>query len=103
MGCFPSGIEFLFWEDNYILKSIFCRVCPLGLVSYIAASILTAPDVRTTIPSLGYFILAIMAAVAVHQVIVLQVLYAGITRTNPFKLQLRLFKSWILLLGTSRR
>ncbi|XP_064634958.1 excitatory amino acid transporter 2-like isoform X2 [Lineus longissimus] len=79
----------------------FYWISPVGLVSYTTACILSAPDVRSTIPSLGYFFLAVLAAAAIHQVVTLPVLYAGITRTNPFRLQLRLFKSWLLLLGTS--
>ncbi|KAJ8298790.1 hypothetical protein KUTeg_022850 [Tegillarca granosa] len=71
------------------------RFTPIGVASLIASSIAQIKDIDTTFKSLGVFVGGYTLGIAIHQLLVIPVLWLIVMRTNPFKFLLTAFRPWI--------
>lgn len=69
----------------------------------IASSIAQIKDIDTTFKSLGVFIGGYTLGIALHQLLVVPVLWLIVMRTNPFKFLLTAFRPWITVFAPPSR
>ncbi|KAL5962353.1 Excitatory amino acid transporter 2 [Taenia solium] len=81
------------------IMNIFLRFTPIGVCSMIAGPIAGLRDLSTTFSQLGLFMITVIAALVAHMIIVF-IVYASFTRSNPFRLLPYCFRTWLISIAT---
>ena len=75
---------------------IFSRVVPIGILSLVIVAISKIADPKETFSQLGFFVLAVLVGLFIHQFIFVPVICVITTRTNPVWLFVHGFKAWLV-------
>lgn len=80
-------VQFLSVFNEIITKLIIVVMwyAPVGICSLIMAKFAEMDDMDATFASLGYFIVTVVAAIAIHGLILLPALFFVMTRKNPYR------------------
>lgn len=65
----------------------------------IAGPIAGLPDLGSTFSQLGLFMITVIAALVAHMLIIF-IIYASFTRSNPFRLLPYCFRTWLISIAT---
>merc|ERR1719382_1330937 len=76
-------------------------VSPVGIVSVIAARILSVDDLALVMSQLGLFMVTVCSGVFFYQFVIMQLIYFIIVRSNPYKFWWGLFQSWMTAFATA--
>ena len=82
---------------------ILYRLSPIGIASILAGRIVSMEDPKAEFTQLGWYMLTVLVGLAIHGFIVLPALYLVITRSNPFKLMVKMSQAMLTALGTASR
>jgi solute carrier family 1 (high affinity glutamate transporter) protein 2 len=83
------------------LVGIIMWYSPFGIMCLIAGKIMELPDLAKTAEQLGMYMLTVITGLVIHTFCTLCVLYAVITRKNPFRFFQGMLQAWITALGTA--
>lgn len=96
-SCFCSVLIF-----NHCLILCF-RCTPIGIGSVICGKIISLGNLSDTITQLSWFILTVFIGVAIHQLIILQIIYYIVVRKNPLSYYLAFGPSIITAFATASK
>ncbi|XP_070572982.1 excitatory amino acid transporter-like [Ptychodera flava] len=74
---------------------------PVGIMSLIAAKLLSMGDLESVLAQLGMYMLTVIIGLVIHGFMVLPGLFFVITRKNPFVYFFGVLQAWITALGTA--
>ncbi|XP_070573847.1 excitatory amino acid transporter-like [Ptychodera flava] len=74
---------------------------PVGIMSLIAAKLLSMGDLESVLAQLGMYMLTVIIGLIIHGFMVLPGLFFVITRKNPFVYFFGVLQAWITALGTA--
>ncbi|KAL5113033.1 Excitatory amino acid transporter 2 [Taenia crassiceps] len=81
------------------IMNIFLRFTPIGVCAMIAGPIAGLRDLSNTFSQLGLFMVTVIAALVAHMIIIF-VIYASFTRSNPLRLLPYCFRTWLISIAT---
>ncbi|XP_070573038.1 excitatory amino acid transporter-like [Ptychodera flava] len=74
---------------------------PVGIMSLIAAKLLSMGDLESVLAQLGMYMLTVIIGLVIHGFMVLPGLFFVITKKNPFVYFFGVLQAWITALGTA--
>ncbi|XP_070573459.1 excitatory amino acid transporter-like [Ptychodera flava] len=74
---------------------------PVGIMSLIAAKLLSMGDLESVLAQLGMYMLTVIIGLVIHGFMVLPGLYFVMTKKNPFVYFFGVLQAWITALGTA--
>ena len=75
----------------------------VGIMCLISGKILEVANIADTARMLGMYMVAVLAGLAVHAIIVLPGIYFAVTRKNPWTFFRGMLQAWVMALGTASR
>ena len=80
---------------------MFFRVTPVGVASIIASKIVAVEDIGTITKQLGMFVLTVLVGVLFVQLIIYQLIYFVLKRSNPYKFYAGIMNAEITAFATA--
>ncbi|CAK9289790.1 unnamed protein product, partial [Gordionus sp. m RMFG-2023] len=96
-------IEFVNVLNDIIMRLVYLIMwySPLGIMCLIAGKILSIENIAQLVEQLGMYMVTVITGLAIHALIVLPLLYFGLTRKNPYIFMRGMLQAWVTALGTS--
>ncbi|XP_035824745.1 excitatory amino acid transporter 2 [Aplysia californica] len=99
MGSVGRPFFLFFHSANEIIVRILRWVVwftPVGVASLIATAFLQTSDLDSAVRSLGMFSLTVLAGLAIHQIVLVPIVYFVLVRENPYRFLLSLGRPWLV-------
>ncbi|KAL4219748.1 hypothetical protein ACF0H5_020162 [Mactra antiquata] len=74
----------------------FLWTTPIGVLSLILVAIAAIPEVSSIFHNLGFFIIAVITALVIQQLLVMPLIMFLFTRKNPYRLLIGITKPWLI-------
>ena len=79
------------------------RFAPIGICSLIMAKFAKMDDMDSIFASLGWFIVTVITAIAIHGLLLLPLLFFVLTRSNPYPFLKEMLAAMATAFGTASR
>ncbi|XP_067408279.1 excitatory amino acid transporter 2-like [Emydura macquarii macquarii] len=83
------------------LVSMIMWYSPFGIASLICGKLAGLQDLELVARQLGMYMVTVALGLLVHGVLVLPLIFFGVTRQNPFAFYAGIFQAWLTALGTA--
>ncbi|CAK9298361.1 unnamed protein product [Gordionus sp. m RMFG-2023] len=96
-------IEFVNVLNDIIMRLVYLIMwySPFGIMCLIAGKILSIENIAQLVEQLGMYMITVITGLAIHALIVLPLVYFGLTRKNPYIFMRGMLQAWVTALGTS--